>query len=364
MQNLKIFILVIFLFIFLNRFKIHVYKVKILLFIFYTIIIIFPFIVGIFLNNEFELLFNSLKIVYFFPLLLIIVFSMFELNELIRIIIKTAFISLILSFIINASTLLFFLELIPFNLNTFFYEQEDQIGFNQGYVHIINSSFSYWIFTIPLFFHSQLLNLNKKHYVLLFFLFLLSLISGRRILMLPFILFLVSSKKSRKILFFLVFISIFLFTNDFISQFLDFNVVLDRFYDAISSSGDSEIRSIQNKYFLNYIMNNPFFGFGMGGYMNDFLRSSEFRTAYESSYHYMVFERGVPFAIFTLLFYFFLLFGIYKNNDLNIYFRKAFVISIVSLLLASFSNPYWLSSFDYCIPFALAFRLFPNKYLL
>jgi len=33
-----------------------------------------------------------------------------------------------------------------------------------------------------------------------------------------------------------------------------------------------------------------------------------------------------------------------------------FTIAIISLLIASYTNPYWLSSFDFTIPFALLMR--------
>jgi hypothetical protein len=365
LQNLKIAILAILLISnFTSKVNFETTRRKAFLFLFYTFIILSVVIIGILLNNETKFLFNSLKIVYFFPVLLIFVFSQFELTEIVDLIIKSSFFSLFLSFLINLSTLLFFLNLFPYNLNTFFYTQEDQIGFNQGYVHIINSSFSYWIFTIPLYFQSQILKSEKKHYFFLLLLFFLSIISGRRMLMLPFIIFLISSKQSRKILVIFILIACTLLLNDFVLQFLDFEVILNRFYDAINSSGDSEIRMIQSKRFLQYIAINPFFGFGMGSYMPDFIRSMDFRTAYESSYHYLFFERGVPLGICTLGFYGYLLLGVYKNSELKFQFRKGFVLAIISLLLASYSNPYWLSSFDYCIPFALSFRLFPNKVLI
>lgn len=363
LQNFKLLILVALLILNISNFSIISSKIKLLLLLFYSIIIFLVLFNGLILNNDFQLMFNSLKIVYFFPLLLFVIFSQFELNDLVNIIIKSTLYSLIISFVVNLSTLLFFLNLFPYNLNTFFYTQEDQIGFNQGFVHIINSSFSYWIFTIPLFFQSQILKFNKIKLFFLLLLFFISVVSGRRMLMLPFIVFLISSSKSRKILVGFILTTVLFLLNDFVREYLDFEVILDRFNDAINSSGDSEIRMIQSKRFLEYIDLNPLNGYGMGSYMPDFMRSIDFRTAYESSYHYLFFERGIPLGLATIFLYLFLLIGIYRNINLDYQFRKGFVLATITLLIASYTNPYWLSSFDYCVPFALTLRLFPNKLL-
>ncbi len=321
-------------------------------------IIIFPSIlIAILLNNDIRLSLNSLKLNFAFPLLLYFIFLNFEKEVLFRVLIYAGLLSLVLSFLINTSTLLYFLNFFPVNFNDFFYPDENRIGFNDGFVHMVNSSFSYWIYTIPLYFCRDSVK-SKQTFVFLFFTFLLAIFSGRRILMLPYLFVLCFNLKSiKKVI--LVFISVILVFFILVNlNYFDFGVILDRFGDAISGEGDSEARSEQHKYFWIYIFERPFFGYGMGSFMPNYLRSDTFKTAYENTYDYLFFERGLLAGLLFFLFLSKLFFNVlfkYKNEYLSL------LIATGALLLASYTNPYWLSSFDYTIPFAVLMRFADSR---
>jgi hypothetical protein len=250
---------------------------------------------------------------------------------------------------------LFYTGLFPVNLNAIFYPSENTIGINSGYVHIINSSFSYWIFTIPVLYCSKRVK-STSDYILLFLVFILAVFSGRRILILPFLFVaLFELKYVTKLLSLAFLITLFLNTEIF-SSFLDLEIIFKRFTDAISSTGDSEVRAEQQLYFYKYISENPIIGYGLGSYMPDFLRNENFKTAYENTYDYLIFERGIIFGILTMIYFIWLIYKVSVNKLLLKVDTGPIVFASISLLLASFTNPYWLSSFDYAVPLAILMR--------
>lgn len=324
----------------------------------YACILLFPLTIALLNNNNFDFIVNRSRIFFLDPLLLFLIFSLFSNNDLIKILSFAAFSSLLVSFLINLSTLLFHLNLFPINLNTFFYIEEDKIGFHEGFLHITNSSFSYWIYTIPLLFA----NFNKKSFyviLLISVLFILSFLSGRRILMLPFIIVFLFEFKNLPRLIFLFAIILVLSNFEIVNSLFELDTVLNRFDEAIKFSGDSQIREEQRSYFYKYISENPLRGYGIGSYMPDYLRNEKFLYAYENSFDYLFFERGIIFGILTFVFYIYLILNCY-NNIFDKKYRIGFALASVSILLASYTNPYWLSSFDYTIPLSFLLR-FSNK---
>ena len=87
--------------------------------------------------------------------------------------------------------------------------------------------------------------------------------------------------------------------------------------------------------------------------MKEYIRNYEFKTAYERSFHYQLYSLGIPITLIMYTFYFFMIRKIYKIDKIYI----GLVLGSVSLLLSSYTNPYWLSSFDYCIPLSILMRL-------
>jgi hypothetical protein len=324
-------------------------------FLLYALLIIAPSIlVAMSLNNDVYLSINSFKLYYIFPIFLYLIFLHFEREYFFKILIHASFLSLVFSFIINSSTILHFLGLFPLNLNYFFYPEEDRIGFNDGFVHMVNSSFSYWIYTIPLLFVNGIRK-SKIRYGFLFLTFVLAIFSGRRIIILPYLLVLIYNFKSIRGIAFLVFSSFLIYFLLVNFEFFNLDIMLDRFIDAVAGRGDSEARSEQHEYFWKYIGEKPFFGHGLGSFMPNYLRSESFKTAYENTFDYLLFERGFIGVCLLFLFLSKLFINVYVNSK-NLSEHVPILTATGALLLASYTNPYWLSSFDYTVPFAILMR--------
>lgn len=329
--------------------------VKILkLFFLYLLFFITPLLIAGIYGNETEYILNGLKIYYFFPLILAMIFYATDREGLQKMIYKSAAISLFIITVISLSTLLNGLGYFPINLNALFYEDEDRIGLNEGYTHIINSSLSYYIFLIPIVFNkAESFNVKNIKLYLFVFLLIFAIITGRRILLLPFILIIIYQfKRFYKYSIAFVIAFFFFFSSNKFENF-DPSMIFLRFEDALNSSGDSTLREEQTKYFEQYISERPIEGYGLGAYMKDYLRNTDFKTAYEKSYQYLVFSIGIPLTLLLFFFYLYLLYRSWKLGDSEDSLNKGIVIGFVSLLLASYTNPYWLSSFDYVIPFAM-----------
>jgi O-antigen ligase len=318
------------------------------------LLILFPIVVGFSLNNQVDLMFGAFKLHYIFPMALYLMFLGFSTNSLFEIVLKSATVALFFGFFLNLSTFLFYLNFFPVNLNLLFYPDEDRIGFNEGFIHIINSSFSYWVFLVPLLYFSNYLD-RKWANALWIGTFVLSVVSGRRVLLLPYILLLLSNFKKPRVI---ISISVILGLLSYYSTtlgVLDFDIIAGRFMDAVSGTGDSEARSEQHVYFWKYISDRPIFGYGLGAFMPDFLRNDIYKTAYENTYDYLFFERGIL-GILLYFFFIFLLFFKILKSDVLLGIRKPLLIATLVLMLASYTNPYWGSSFDYTVPFAVLMR--------
>jgi hypothetical protein len=355
-QGIKIVVLAVMVLFFLFQLKIKKdFSNRILL---YSLFFLIPlFTAGIYGNNA-AYVFDGIKIYFLFPLLILLILQIFDKDELIEIIYNSSWIAIILIAINGVLSLLYGFGMISFNINTVFYSDEEEVGVYEGFIHLINSSLSYLIFIVPIcFMNLNKLKFNKLSFYFFIFLFIFSLISGRRILVLPFILLLLYHfRRFYKYLIFITLITYFVLDTTKFENF-DPSAVIDRFQDAISSSGDSEVREEQVYYFEKHIYQKPIFGHGLGAYMNDYIRSKDFETAYEKSYHYLFFVMGIPFAFFFILYHLYLS---YKSLTLTVNDetkKKGILLGIVSLVLATSTNPYWLSSFDYTIPLAILIRL-------
>ncbi len=360
LQEIKISIAFFLLILFLVEFKIKKnYIINILLLPFIYLI---PFFNGIIQNNDIAFIIDGLKLYIIFPLMIYTIFQLYKIDQLSNYIYLSSKISIFIIVFVTLTTILNGLGILSYNLNILFYPEEDKIGFNTGYLHIINSQLSYLIFLIPVvFFKNFKFKLNDYKFILFLFLLIFCFLTGRRILMLPFIFILLNNFK--KFFYFTIIISLlFYFLLSFNFFEIDLIIIWDRFVDAITSSGDSEVRGEQMVYFIEHIKSKPFFGYGIGSYMENYLRSYEFKTAYEITYLYYLFTFGI-FGLSIVLSYYFILFKksylLCKiSNDRKLY---GILLGTFTLLIASFTNPYWLSSFDYCLPMAIMIKITDTK---
>ena len=317
-----------------------------------TGLFIIPLLIGVFYNNEGEFIFSSLKTNVLFPVLIFTILQCFKKVEILEIIKKSSRISILVISILLLSTVLYTFNIFPINFNEFFYPAETNARITGGYFHFINSSLSYLIFIIPIVFVP--LKKNKTQFLFFFLLLLMIVFTGRRILILPFlIIFIFDFKRFIVPLLFLLTFLTFVKTD----KIIDKEIVVERFSDAINSTGDSSVRGEQSKYFEKNIIEKPFFGYGLGSYMKEYIRNNEFKTAYERSFHYQLFSLGVPTTLMLWGFYLFMIIRVYTKNKSYV----GFLLGITSLLLSSYTNPYWLSSFDYCIPLAILMRFAQNE---
>lgn len=360
LQNLKLSILSILFILFILKLKFK--KIYVHNLIKLTLIYLLPFLIAIIYKNDTNYIFDALKLYIFFPFLIYSILQLYDIRIINNYILKTAIISIIIIVFITITTILNAIGVFPVNLNLIFYPDEDNIGFNVGYLHIINSQLSYLIFLIPIVFYKRLnFRFNEKNFLFFLALLIFCFLTGRRILMLPFLLiFILNFKKIINFSISLIIIFTLLLNFNFFE--IDLIVIWERFIDAISSRGDSEARGEQIIQFFDYIKSKPIFGYGLGSYMKNYLRNYEYKTAYEITYLYYLFTFGLVSTFILVLYYTKLFFRAY-NSFLNIKIenKMGLLLGIFSILLASLTNPYWLSSFDYCLPFALLIRFGDNS---
>jgi len=312
----------------------------------------------VFNNNDVAEIVNGLRIYLIFPLLLLLLFVTFTDTELEVSMRKSVYLSIIIIIIFAFSSFLNALDLFPINLNSLVYDNEKNVGVHEGFFHIINSPLSSLIFLLPFYFRNltdRISFRNPEMYVL-FFAFFICVLSSRRILLLPFIfIYILNFKRLKYVTILLGCLLTYLILNGIISGiFID--TFFQRLSDAINETGDSQVRDIQIKMFIKYIENSPFIGYGIGGYMPDYLRNEDYKTAYESTFYYLVFVFGIPLAILFSIFYVNLFLKNYFNFRFSEFYRKGLCIGSLCLLISSYTNPYWMSSFDFIIPFALLLR--------
>ena len=315
-------------------------------------IFIVPLLIGVLYNNEAKYIIGSLKSNILFPIGIMTILQCYTKLEILAILQKASRISLIIILVILLSTVLNAFHLFPYNFNEFFYPEETHSRITGGYFHFINSSLSYLIFIIPLVFIPR--SKNKITIIVFVLLLVVVILTGRRILVLPFLVVLVYEWK-RFALPLLVFLACLALPQT--NKIIDTQIVSERFVNAINSKGDSNVKAEQSEFFVKNIIRKPLFGYGLGSYMKEYTRNDEYQTAYERSFHYQVFSLGIIFTFMLWFFYAYLSISVYTNNNIYI----GFILGIVSLLMSSYTNPYWLSSFDYCIPLALLMRFAQNE---
>lgn len=352
LQEIKLVILFIILLIIFKGKFFNKNKYKLLLFYFFF----FPLsiLVAIIHGNETQYILNSFKIYYLFPLLICTIFYINETENFYIILEKSGIISICIITFSTLTTLLNGFGYFPVNINALFYEKENVIGIHEGYIHIINTPPSYYLFLIPLVFHKkEYFSVKRKEFYAFLFLAIFAFIIGRRILILPFII--VILYHFRQFYRYIIPLAILLFyiltSNSFENFSLD--TIYVRFVSAINSTDDSYVREEQANYFISYIENSPIWGYGLGSYMPDYLRNDEFKTAYERSTHYLFFVLGIPMGLGVIFYYIYLIIKGWYGNLKNQSLVRGMILGIICILIASYTNPYWMSGFDFVIPFSL-----------
>jgi O-antigen ligase len=253
---------------------------------------------------------------------------------------------------------------------------------------VVDSNEDYFKFTIPNissvgfllpFVLSAFLNEERTKdrimlCIILFFLLMLSILSGRRALMLaafsgPIIAAIAhhifrnkSSPKGNRITFGLAFIILTIFASivalsayfDLIDFYLEQAASI---FDFDSNASNIE-RSAQFRVLVDAIAQAPLFGYGAGAAAN-FTRSTEQPWAYELSYLALVFQYGVVGFLIYLSGVIFLLFNLLKISldRGRASFEYYFLSGSISFFIINGTNPY-LAKFDYMwiifIPLAIA----------
>lgn len=330
--------------------------------------VVFSGLYGVSLGNPGAFDFLRVNLIYY--LVLLISLSSFFSNEAFQKSIKTIIFSANLVSIYSILLLLVKLKIWPESYFIYF-DVTSNVGIHSGYTHLVNTNLSMMIFILPfliiLFFNRyQFENINRTQVLFSIILGIVAtMISGRRILWLSFIIpilyYLIKFEKRnlrekfRIILISLAIVSIILFTISE-SSFFSFKMIAERFLGAFDSEVES-IRFIQAKALWRGFLENPLFGSGAGIGVNEIIRSSSAPWIYEMTYNLILFNSGIiGFSIFTAS-HLYLLTNFYKLKKRKIKIGESLFVTYIVVLVASGTNPYFTSSFDF-----LWFIIFPLMY--
>ena len=241
-----------------------------------------------------------------------------------------------------------------------------RIGFHVGYTHIVTTNLSMSILLFPLV--VMLINdsqtnelVNKKLHILTAVLCAAAMIlSGRRILWVSLLIGLVAlyfynTKSFKGKLKYLLLAFVAIIVGIYVADrtgLVSFEGLVSRFryaFTATDEYGLQNVRIIQSKYLLAQFLEKPFFGNGAGATLTGFQRSESSPWSFELSYHVLLFQSGFVGA----LFYFGAITLVFKNavrvRKMNNYLGSAMVFTLISVLIANATNPYFSSSFDFMI---------------
>ena len=198
--------------------------------------------------------------------------------------------------------------------------------------------------------------------------FALLIISGRSAIYIVllinfFILIIIFTVQKRFTVFSISFMFILLFT------YLNFELI-NSLFQFVSSSFDfsnvnnssSHRRYVQFFQLKDAIMDNPFFGLGLGSSVDEFYIKRSEPWAYELSYLSILMQFGiVGFILISLTVVYIILLFIQNRNTLFFYESLPFMMCIFSLLIITTSNPY-IFKFDYLWLIFISLFIFKNKH--
>lgn len=342
-------------------------QVKIFFFL-HLFYVIFNGAYGVVRGNPGAFDFFRLNLIYY--LLLLVSLSSFFSYDSFQKSIKTIVISANFVSVYSILLLLVKLKIWPENFFVYF-DVTSNVGIHSGYTHLVNTNLSMLMFILPfliiLFFNKyQFENISRTKVLFTIILGIVAtMISGRRILWLSFIIpifyYLIKfekrklKEKLRIILLSVAIISIILLIISSTSIF-SFEMILERFLDAFNSEEES-IRFIQAKALWRGFLENPLFGSGAGIGVNEIVRSSTAPWIYEMTYNLILFNSGIiGFSVFAAS-HLYLLACFFKDKNRKSKLGESLFVTYVVVLVASGTNPYFTSSFDF-----LWFIIFPLMY--
>lgn len=334
----------------------------------HVLYVVFSGIHGLLNRNPGAIDFIRLNLVYYF-LLVVSLISFFS-KESFQKSIKTIIISANFVSLYSILLLLVKLKFWPENLFIYF-DVTSNVGIHNGYTHLTNTNLSMMIFILPflitLFLNGyQIENVNRTTTLVTIILGIIAtLISGRRILWLsfifPMVFYLLKFEKGKfkeKLRSILIFIGIILVIAVIISasSFFTFDMIVERFLNAFNVDKEN-IRFIQSKALWQGFLKNPLLGSGAGIGVKEIVRSVSAPWIYEMTYNLILFNSGIiGFSIFAAS-HLYLLGCFLKENIKHSKMGESLFVTYIFILVASGTNPYFTSSFDF-----LWFIIFPLMY--
>ncbi len=236
------------------------------------------------------------------------------------------------------------------------------VGIHEGYLHVTNMNLSMLIFLFPFnLFSIASPNTGKKGAALYLVATILSIpamvISGRRIiwivLAVSILLFIFGRGKKilkkRKVLFLVIAIVI---ATAIIVVFNTFDITIgglfDRFNEAFSEIdelGGENVRLLQMDALFQGFLRRPLFGSGAGIGVA-YVRSASSPWVYEMTYSLILYNSGIIGSLFFVLSLLYVLNGLLKRRRMDSVRKDLFYIFIICIV-ASATNPYMFSSFDF-----------------
>jgi hypothetical protein len=218
-----------------------------------------------------------------------------------------------------------------------------------------NIAFMSFLFPSLLFIKTPTIIKDKIfHFITLSLSFLFILLAGRRaiqfVVALSLIIFFIRNfrKIDMRVIIIslaLVFISYYIITKDFFF-FIDFEIYYDMYIKKLIVNISEEKRYIQIIELLKSFTQNPFIGVGFGKGIPTNIANAEKPWKYEVTYVLYLYQTGIL-GISLFLGLFISLFNKLKKLDLE---SKALAMGLIGYLMASFTNAYLISGFDYQFP--------------
>lgn len=278
------------------------------------------------------------------------------------------------SIIISVYIIYRFLEVI--NLVPKIYNFEGEIlgvGIHSGFIQVVSLSVGSLVFLLPFilclvsgfsknFLYRKIVS-KRKLFIVFILITIAVIISGRRALWFSFFItyilifltnFLIYKRNLTKLIYNFSLFSIIIFFIGFTSitylnDKVDFYQLSDRVTKEFNSS-ESTPRQLQSIALFNGFKKYPLFGSGFGVGVKDSIRSSEKPWQYELTYNLYLYNTGligILFFLFLILYPFTRYLKLCKlYPEFTPYLSPAF-ISYLIVLIASASNPYFTSSFDF-----------------
>lgn len=239
------------------------------------------------------------------------------------------------------------------------------IGIHEGYIHIVNTNLSMLIISFPLtllsgkYIGNKLL--SKKFVNIVNVMSAAAIIlSGRRILWIVLGISLLVLIIRKDISFnlrlkYIVLIAVLFIIGIYLFQYyfgITIDSLIERFVQAFSDTDEygrvGNVRNEQMEVLFKAFMEKPILGSGAGATIEGYQRSSANPWAFEQTYSMVLFNGGIIGACFFSASLIFIALGIYKSRFWNEEFLGV-LTAFVCAVIATATNPYFMSSFDFWI---------------